>query len=124
MDGARVAGTAPLQAAAENAPDLLRRKGILMKTPLIALAFAFAATAATAQPAAPAAVEPAPAPTPHAVHRSGHALLHADRERVKADKARLRRARGARNDAAVRDAEARLRNDMAAWHADRERLKR
>lgn len=100
-----------------------------MKTPFIALAFVVAATAATAQLAGPVAADPDPAPTPVSVsapppvHRAGHAVLHADRERVKADKQRLRLARAARDDRAIRAAEATLRSDMAAWHADRERLK-
>ena len=92
-----------------------------MKIPLIALTFAVAATAATAQLAAPMTQEAA-APPPEG-HRSGHALLHADRERVKGDKERLRLARAAHDGNAIRAAEARLRNDMDAWHADRERLK-
>ena len=96
-----------------------------MKTPFIALAFVVAATAATAQLAAPvdapAAVVPPPAP--HTLHRPSHAVLHADRERVKADKERLRKARAARDDVAIRAAQATLRDDMDAWHADRERLK-
>ena len=98
-----------------------------MKIPFIALAFVVAATAATAQLAAPVAADPDPvpatAPTPHPVHRSVHAVLHADRERVKADKERLRLARAARDDHAIREAQDTLRSDMDAWHADRERLK-
>ncbi|MFL6625471.1 MAG: hypothetical protein ACJ8G1_03230 [Vitreoscilla sp.] len=92
-----------------------------MKTPFIALAFAVAATAATAQLAAPVAQDATAAPPQ--VHRPAHALLHADRERVKGDKERLRMARAAHDGDAVRAAEAALRNDMDAWHADRERLK-
>ncbi len=61
---------------------------------------------------------------PPDVHRSNHAVLHADRERVKADKQRLRLARAAHDENAVRDAQATLRTDMDAWHADRERIKR
>jgi len=97
-----------------------------MKTPLIALAFVVAATAATAQLAAPVAVEPAPPPPAGPVlgHRGSHAVLHADRVRVRADKERLRKARAARDEAAIRDAQATLRSDMEAWHTDRERLKR
>jgi len=96
-----------------------------MKTPLIALAFVVAATAATAQLAAPVAVEPAPSrQVEHRqAHRGGQAVLHGDRERVRADKERLRKARAAHDDAAIRDARARLRSDMDAWHADRERLR-
>jgi len=96
-----------------------------MKTPFIALAFVVAATAATAQLAAPIDAPPAVAapPAPHTLHRSSHAVLHADRERVKADKERLRKARAARDDVAIRAAQATLRDDMDAWHADRERLK-
>ena len=95
-----------------------------MKTPLIALAFVVAATAATAQLAAPVAADPAVPPAErHETHHTRHAILHADRERVRADKERLRRARAARDDGAIREAQATLRNDMDAWHADRERLK-
>lgn len=96
-----------------------------MKTPFIALAFVVAATAATAQLAAPidAPAAVAPPPAPHTLHRSRHAVLHADRERVKADKERLRKARAVRDDDAIRAAQATLRDDMDAWHADRERLK-
>ena len=57
-----------------------------MKTPFIALAFVVAATAATAQlSAAVAPTAPEPPTAPPDAHRSNHELLHADRERVKAD---------------------------------------
>ena len=107
-----------------------------MKTPLIALALtvavaattaaAVAATAATdqlVQPSPPAATEASTTVAPD-IHRSNHAVLHADRERVKADKSRLKLARAARDDNAIRDAQATLQTDMDAWHADRERLRR
>jgi len=96
-----------------------------MKTPFIALAFVVAATAATAQLAAPIDAPSAvvPPPAPHTLHRSSHAVLHADRERVKADKDRLRKARAAHDDAAIHAAQAALHDDMDIWHADRERLK-
>ena len=96
-----------------------------MQTPFIALAFVVATTAATAQLAAPIDAPSAvlPPPAPHTLHRSSRAVLHADRARVKADKERLRKARAARDDAAIRAAQATLRDDMDAWHADRERLK-
>ena len=100
-----------------------------MKTALIAVLFVAAATAATAQLAAPdgaPAPDPAPsvqAPAP-ADASPGHAQLKADRARVKADKERLKMARGARDDDAIRSAQATLQTDMAAWHSDRESLKR
>ena len=105
-----------------------------MKTPLIALALtvALAATAAATATATGAAdqlaptatpTSPAPAATPHDIHRSNHDPLHAHRERVKADKTRLKLARAAHDDNAVREAQATLQTDMDAWHADRERIK-
>jgi hypothetical protein len=99
-----------------------------MKTHFIALGFVVAATAATAQLAAQIDAQPVEAAVPAAerpaVRHSTHSVLHADRERVKADKERLKRARAARDDEAIRSAQPALRADMAAWHADRERLKR
>ena len=98
-----------------------------MKIALIATLVAVAATAATAQLASPSSPAPATAvPTvqaPPVAHHTSHQLLHADRERVKADKERLKLARQARDDGAVREAQATLRTDMDAWHADRERLR-
>ncbi|MEO5690043.1 MAG: hypothetical protein ABIR54_22010 [Burkholderiaceae bacterium] len=94
-----------------------------MKTVLIASLFALAATAATAQLSAP--ISPGAGPTVHAdrsANESDRAHLKADRARVKADKERLKAARAARNDDAIRTEQATLRQDMQAWHADREKL--
>ena len=94
-----------------------------MKTPLIALAFAAAATAATAQLASP--ISPGAGPTVRADPsdtQPERAQLRAAREKVKADKERLAAARRAHDDDAIRAGQATLRADMAAWHADRERL--
>ena len=94
-----------------------------MKTPLIALTFAVAATAATAQLASP--ITPGAAPTVRAdpgVNEVDRAQLRMDREKVKADKDKLRSAREAHDDDAIRLAQAALRTDMAAWRADRDRL--
>jgi hypothetical protein len=104
-----------------------------MKTAFIASLFAVAAaagvaaTAATEQLTAPNPQNPPDAvslaqPAPTERH-ANHALLRADRERVKADKERLKTARAARDDTAIRDAQTALQTDMGAWHADRERLK-
>ena len=93
-----------------------------MKTALIAILFAVAATAATAQLAAP--ITPGSDPTVGALPsdaRITHARLHADREKVKADKERLKVARASRDDDAIRSAQAALHADMATWHADRGR---
>lgn len=102
-------------------PELLLER-LPMRTGLIATLFAVAATAATAQLAAPITpgVDPAVRADP-AEHRTGHGRLRADREKVKADKQRLRAARAARDDGAIRAEQATLRADMQAWHADRER---
>ena len=105
-----------------------------MKIPLTAMALTVAlaatvaataaATVATDQLAPPAApTSPAAASPPHDLHRSNHDLLHAHRERVKADKTRLKLARAAHDDNAIREAQATLQSDMDAWHADRERIK-
>ena len=93
-----------------------------MKTALIATLFAVAATAATAQLASP--ITPGAGPTVRADPSEGRverAQLHADRAKVKADKERLKAARAARDDDAIRTAQATLRVDMQTWHTDRER---
>jgi len=94
-----------------------------MKTALIATVFALAATAATAQLSAP--ISPGASPTvlaDPAISEPDRAQLKADREKVKADKERLKAARAAHNDEAIRTEQATLRQDMQAWHADREKL--
>ena len=94
-----------------------------MKTPLIAITFAVAATAATAQLASP--ISPGAAPTVRADPGNSEvdrAQLRMDREKVKADQDKLRAAREAHDDEAIRLAQAALRTDMAAWHSDRDRL--
>ena len=99
-----------------------------MKTPLIALALtvALAATAAAEQltpPAAPTSPSTGLATTPKDIHRLNHEVLHADRERVRADKARLKLARATGDANGAREAQANLQDDMATWHSDRERIK-
>ena len=94
-----------------------------MKTPLIALAFAVAATAATAQLSSP--ISPGAAPTVRADEGDtevDRAQLRLDREKVKADQDKLRAAREAHDDDAISRAQAALRTDMAAWRADRDRI--
>ncbi len=122
--GARVSLCAP--SAGEIARSALPERHAIMKTALIATLFALAATAAaaaaTAQLDSPVArdAEPVLRAEP-ATPRAPHSRLHVDRERVKADKERLKAARAARDDDAIRTEQARLRDDMATWHADRER---
>jgi hypothetical protein len=94
-----------------------------MKTALVATLFAVAATAASAQLASP--ISPGVSPTVRvdpAESQADRAQLRADGEKVTADKRRLKAAREARDDDAIRAEQATLRADMEAWHADRERI--
>ena len=122
--GAPIAVFAHQRAGApEEASSTRTRKGTLMKTVLIAALCTVAATAATAQLASP--ISPGVGPTVRAdgsANEPERAQLRADREKVAADKQRLKAARDAHDDDAIRAEQATLRVDMQSWHVDREKL--
>jgi hypothetical protein len=92
-----------------------------MKTTLIALLCAATATAATAQLASP--ISPGAGPTvrvPPAGSPTDQARLRDEKEKVKADKARLKAAKASGDEAAIRAEEETLRRDMAVWKTDRD----
>lgn len=94
-----------------------------MKTSLVALLLAAAATAANAQLASP--ISPGAAPTVKADPSDTtleRAQLRNDQDKVRADRDRLRSAREARDDDAIRAAQAALRADEQALRRDRGRL--
>ena len=94
-----------------------------MKTPLLALFLAAVAAAANAQLASP--ISPGAAPTVKADPNDTtleRAQLRNDQDKIRADKDRLRSAREAHDDDAIRAAQAALRADEATLKRDRERL--
>jgi hypothetical protein len=101
----------------------MRRKARIMKTPLVALILAAAAVAAHAQLASP--ISPGAAPTVRADPNNTtleRAQLRNDQEKIRADRDRLRSAREAHDDDAIRSAQAALRADEETLRRDRERL--
>lgn len=94
-----------------------------MKTPLAALLCLMAANAALAQLSSP--ITPGAAPTVHADPADTtleRAQLRNDQDKVRADQSRLRSAREAHDDEAIRAAQAALRVDTETLRVDRARL--